>query len=69
MRCLYPPVQPHDSGMLDAGDGNRIYWEVCGNPRGKPVVALPRRPNTGVAPRAAWVLNQGPVGRDCSDGL
>jgi proline iminopeptidase len=22
------------------GDGNRVYWEVCGNPRGKPAVML-----------------------------
>ena len=26
--------------MLDVGDGNRVYWEVCGNPHGKPAVVL-----------------------------
>jgi len=26
--------------MLDVGDGNRVYWEVCGNPDGKPAVVL-----------------------------
>lgn len=37
---LYPEIEPYDHGMLDVGDGNRIYWEVCGNPQGKPAVML-----------------------------
>ncbi|WP_328222771.1 prolyl aminopeptidase [Streptomyces sp. NBC_00104] len=37
---LYPEIEPYDHGMLDVGDGNRVYWEVCGNPRGKPAVML-----------------------------
>jgi hypothetical protein len=32
MRDLFPPIEPYDHGMLDAGDGNLIYWETCGNP-------------------------------------
>ena len=40
MRTLYPPIEPYDSGMLDVGDGNRIYWELVGNPNGKPAVFL-----------------------------
>ena len=35
-RGLYPAVEPFESGMLDG----RMYWEVCGNPEGKPVVFL-----------------------------
>ena len=27
MRTLYPPIEPYDSGLLDVGDGQRIYWE------------------------------------------
>ena len=38
LREFYPPIEPHDSGLLDVGDGNRIHWEVCGNPDGKPAV-------------------------------
>ena len=30
----YPPIGPYDSGMLDTGDGNFVYWEACGNPPG-----------------------------------
>jgi proline iminopeptidase len=33
--------------MLDGGDGNRIYWEVCGNPHGKPAVVLHGGPGSG----------------------
>lgn len=33
MGALYPPIEPYESGMLDVGDGNQIYWESCGTPR------------------------------------
>src|SRR5215470_7273037 len=36
--------------MLDVGDGNRIYWETCGNPRGKPAVVLHGGPGSGCTP-------------------
>ena len=32
---LYPKTEPYDEGMLDVGDGNLVYWELCGNPDGK----------------------------------
>ena len=31
-QVLHPPVQPHDSGWLDVGDGHRIFWETSGHP-------------------------------------
>ena len=34
----YPPIEPYDTGMLDVGDGQSIYWEVSGNPDGKAAV-------------------------------
>src|SRR3546814_2120998 len=36
--------------MLDVGDGQRIYWEACGNPAGKPVVFLHGGPGAGCGP-------------------
>jgi proline iminopeptidase len=36
--------------VLDVGDGHEIYWEVHGNPTGKPVVALHGGPGSGCAP-------------------
>lgn len=61
-------TEPHASGLLEIGDGNRIYWESCGNPDGKPMVVLhggpgrgcdermrPARSVPGRAPRSARV--------------
>ena len=47
---LYPEIEPYDHGMLDVGDGNHVYWETCGNPRGKPAVMLHGGPGSGCAP-------------------
>lgn len=44
---MYPKIQPYQSGMLDVGDRNHIYWEVCGNPGGKPAVVLHGGPGSG----------------------
>lgn len=49
---LYPEIEPYDHGMLDVGDGNRVYWEACGNPYGKPAVVLHGGPGSGCTP---WV--------------
>jgi proline iminopeptidase len=43
----YPPVEPHETGMLDVGDGNLVYWEVCGHPGGKPAVVVHGGPGSG----------------------
>jgi len=37
---MYPAIEPFDQGMLDVGDRNLIYWEICGNPQGKPALVL-----------------------------
>lgn len=44
---MYPEIEPYDHGMLDVGQGNCIYWEVCGRPDGKPVVVLHGGPGSG----------------------
>jgi len=36
--------------MLDAGDGDLVYWETCGNPRGKPALVLHGGPGSGCTP-------------------
>ncbi len=50
MNALYPEIEPFDHGMLEVSDGNRIYWEVCGNRTGKPAVMLHGGPGSGCAP-------------------
>jgi proline iminopeptidase len=49
-RTLYPEIQPYETGMLDVGDGHRLYWELSGNPDGKPVVFLHGGPGGGSSP-------------------
>ncbi|MFD8547749.1 prolyl aminopeptidase [Streptomyces sp. NPDC059649] len=48
----YPPIEPYDAGMLDVGDGNLVYWEACGNPRGKPALVVHGGPGSGCTARA-----------------
>jgi len=49
-RALYPEIQPYETGMLDVGDGHNLYWELSGNPDGKPVVFLHGGPGGGSSP-------------------
>jgi proline iminopeptidase len=42
-----PSTWPSESGLLDVGDGNRIYWEVSGNPEGKPALCVHGGPGGG----------------------
>lgn len=44
---LYPEIQPYKTGFLDTNDGHLVYWELCGNPQGKPVVFLHGGPGAG----------------------
>jgi proline iminopeptidase len=46
----FPPIEPFDHGMLDAGDGNCVYWEVSGSPAGKPAVVVHGGPGGGCGP-------------------
>ncbi|WP_328905134.1 prolyl aminopeptidase [Streptomyces sp. NBC_00234] len=48
----YPPIEPYDHGMLDVGDGNLVYWEVCGNPAGKPALVVHGGPGSGCNARS-----------------
>jgi hypothetical protein len=48
---MYPPIEPYDHGHLDTGDGHLVYWEVCGNPQGKPALVVHGGPGSGCTPR------------------
>jgi proline iminopeptidase len=37
-------------GMLEVGDGHSVYWEVSGNPSGKPALALHGGPGSASSP-------------------
>jgi proline iminopeptidase len=47
---VFPPIEPRDCGHLDVGDGHSVYWELCGNPCGKPAVVLHGGPGAGCHP-------------------
>ena len=50
MTGRYPPIEPYDSGAIDVGDGNAVYWETCGDPSGKPAVVVHGGPGSGCSP-------------------
>jgi proline iminopeptidase len=52
LRKLYPPIEPYRMGHLEVPGGHEIYWEECGNPRGKPAVFLHGGPGGGGDTRA-----------------
>src|SRR5688572_14283754 len=59
MRELYPEIEPLETGMLDVGDGQHIYWEVSGNREGKPAVFLHGGPGGPTPPAARPPLGPG----------
>jgi len=56
-RNLYPPIEPYETGMLDVGDGHRVYFERVGKPGGKPVVFLHGGPGGGISPEHRRLFN------------
>jgi proline iminopeptidase len=46
-RTLYPEIEPYDSGFLQVSPLHRVYFEECGNPKGKPVVFVHGGPGAG----------------------
>jgi proline iminopeptidase len=53
----YPIAQPLRSGHLSVGELHRVYYEVFGNPNGKPVFALHGGPGVGSYPLLAQYFN------------
>jgi proline iminopeptidase len=50
MAQRYPEIEPYQHGMLVAGNGQHLYWELCGNPKGKPAIVLHGGPGSGCTP-------------------
>ncbi len=47
---MYPAIEPYVHGHMDVGHGHQVYWELCGNPDGRPVVFLHGGPGAGCSP-------------------
>ena len=50
MSDLFPPIDPHLSGLLEVGHGHQIYYEVSGNPHGQPILFVHGGPGAGTQP-------------------
>lgn len=59
MAGLYPEIEPFDSGRLSVDDLHSVYYEQCGNPRGKPAIFVHGGPGGGASPvhRRFWDPN------------
>ncbi len=51
-RTLHPEVEPYESGMLRVSERHELYWELCGNPDGLPVIVLHGGPGGSAGPRS-----------------
>ena len=49
-RDLYPAIEPFQSDMLKVSTLHNIYFEQCGNPRGRAALALHGGPGGGLSP-------------------
>ncbi|OYT72798.1 MAG: prolyl aminopeptidase [Chloracidobacterium sp. CP2_5A] len=49
-RPLYPPIEPYETGMLPVSARHTLYYEVSGNPQGRPAVFLHGGPGGGTSP-------------------
>lgn len=47
---FYPEIEPYNTGRLKVSDIHELYYEECGNPKGKPVVFIHGGPGGGVGP-------------------
>jgi proline iminopeptidase len=45
---MFPAIEPFATGYLPVSDGNEIYWETSGNPKGKPALHVHGGPGGGM---------------------
>jgi proline iminopeptidase len=55
----FPPIEPYETGFLDVGDGQSLYWEACGNPDGQSAVVLHGGPGSGCTAGARRLFDPG----------
>jgi proline iminopeptidase len=52
LRTLYAPIEPYASGYLRVSEEHELYYEQCGNPKGKPALFVHGGPGAGCDVRA-----------------
>jgi len=48
---MYPEIEPYRTGMLNVSPVHELYFEECGNPKGKPVIFVHGGPGGGTGPQ------------------
>lgn len=54
---LYPEIEPYLTGRLKVSPLHELYYEECGNPKGKPVVFVHGGPGGGCGPNDRRFFN------------
>ncbi|MBI2176447.1 prolyl aminopeptidase [Candidatus Woesearchaeota archaeon] len=54
---LFPKIRPYRHGYLNVGDGHKLYYELCGNPKGKPVLYVHGGPGAGCSEKDRQFFN------------
>jgi proline iminopeptidase len=54
---LWPKIEPFQSGYLKVSDIHEIYYELCGNPKGKPVFVIHGGPGSSCSPYMRQFFN------------
>jgi proline iminopeptidase len=52
LRTLFPALEPYHRGRLRVSELHNLYYEECGNPRGKPVVFVHGGPGAGASEKS-----------------
>jgi proline iminopeptidase len=55
--ALWPAIEPFQTGYLQVSDLHEIYYELCGNPEGKPVFVLHGGPGGSCSPTMRRFFN------------
>ncbi len=54
---LFPKIRPYRHGYLNVGDGHKLYYELCGNPKGNPVLFVHGGPGAGCSKKDRRFFN------------
>ncbi|MEK6826482.1 MAG: prolyl aminopeptidase [Nanoarchaeota archaeon] len=46
---MYKKIRPYKNGYLKVSDGHKLYYELCGNKKGIPVIFLHGGPGAGIS--------------------
>jgi len=57
--ALFPPIEPYDTGFLKVSELHKLYWEVCGNEEGVPVMVLHGGPGASANPNMRRFFDPG----------